>query len=187
MSLRCYWGFCRRSDDNLTTGIPGHISSFETQILSKLSLTLEGILRDDSYHAYLTMTRIAHGVNIETVWQEYLHFPAPTASGRRGQAARTGDTSLAIYVQWPRPPLPGGWVEHTIRNDIHALANVTTRAHFLYPGYIIRWIERESDGAIVSYTLGRGIGMLPETNENKGAEMFMDLDQKIATSLRTRR
>ena len=186
MSLRCYWGFCHRTDNDLTAGIPSGISIFEASILARLSLTLPGIIRHDRYHAYLTMTRIAQGVSIDTVWQEYLHFPAPKATGRRDRPARTGDSSLAIYLQWPRPPLPGGWVEHTVRDDIHALANVTTRAHFLYPGYIIRWIEREADGAIVSYTLGRGIGMMPETNENKGAEMFMDLDGQIQRSLASR-
>lgn len=186
MSLRCYWGFCHRSDDNLTRGIPAAISTFETTILGKLGLTLDGILRDSSYHAYLTMTRIAQGIDIGTAWQEYLHFPAPTATGRRDRPARTGDSSFAVYMQWP-VPLPGGMVEHTVRDDIHALANVTTRIHVLYPGYIIRWIEREADGAIVSYTLGRGTGMMPETNENKGAEMFMDLDEKIKRSLARRR
>lgn len=187
MSLRCYWGYCRRSDDQLVNGIPSGIRSFEDWILTnKLNSSFQEILSHERYHAYLTMTRIALGANIESVWQEYLHFPAPTATGRRSRPAQTGDTSLAVYIQWPRPPLPGGWVEHTIRPEIHALANVTSRAHFLYPGYIIRWIEREADGAIVSYTLGRGIGMLPETNENKGAEMFMDLDNQISRSFRSR-
>ena len=186
MSLRCYWGYCHRSEDRLVVGIPSAIRDFENWVLStKFNLTFQGILQHERYHAYLTMTRIAQNTNLAAVWQEYLHFPAPTATGRRSQPARTGDTSVAFFLNWSNF-LPGGWVEHTIRPNIPALANVTSRAHFLYPGYILRWLEQKDDGYIISYTLGRGIGIMPETNENKGAEMFMDLDRRIIASLRSR-
>ena len=185
MSLRCYFGYCHRTSDPLLRGIPAGISGLENEILSRLGLTLNGIVNQGNYHAYLTMTRITTDGNLQRVWQEYLHFPAPTATGRRSQPVQTGDQSLAFFLN-SRNVLPGGWVSHIVRPEIPAIANVTQRMHFLYPGYIIRWLETEADNAVVSYTLGRGIGMLPETNENKGSEMFMDLDQRIIESLNSR-
>ena len=186
MSLRCYSGYCHQGSDDLTIGLPSPIADFEAWILhNKFQSTLQQLTSDSSYHAYLTMMQISAAGSLAAVWNEYVHFPAPKFLSQNGhshrysQPVQTGETSFVYFGV-----LVGGLVEHVVRPDIFALANVTLRFHVLYPGYIIRWLQQGGDGSIESFTLGRGIGGFPRINESKGAEMFMNLDKNITESLR---
>lgn len=179
MSLRCYFGNCTRTTDHLTIGIPSEVGSFENRILGgKFRSDLQTWINQTNYHAYLTVNSLGANLTPAVVWDEYLRHPAPTYAGRRSAPVETGDTSFAVAP----PVLPLGLVEHIVDNHNRILANVTLRTHLLYPGYVVRWI-RLIGNRFTSYTLGRGLGILPQRNENGGAQAFTDLDGRIARRL----
>lgn len=188
MSLRCHDGSCTEISGSLTSGVPAHIVQFESTILQRQGgRTLQDLTGDASYHAYWTTMKISTEHSLETVWREYVHYPAPrflpivgqNRSLRFRNPARTGETTFVYFAL-----LPGGWVEHLVRPDIFALANLTIEGrHLLYPGYIIRWLERQPDGAVLSHTLGRGTGLVPGFNETAGSVMFMQLDRNVSANL----
>lgn len=194
MALRCIEGNaagCPNVPDAVFEAeIPHFIRSFEARILrEKFGATLDGWRRNDNYHAYFNWSALGSGLSQEAVRDEYRHWPAPTAAGRRSQPVQTGDRSFAFGTTRPlslpivRIPLPGGYVEHVVDSESGAIANVTLSGqHLLHPGYIIRWVGFLA-GVALSNTLGRGIGQNPSLNEVYGVQLFGDLDRRIKASL----
>jgi hypothetical protein len=183
-------GVQRVTSRNFDGWVPASILRFEERVLAREfpGETLTSWESNARYHAYLNVSVLCppDACTLDAAYREYLHWPAPTMTGRRPGPVREGDRSIAATtargVTGLPLFLPGGFVVHYVESAARALANATTSVHLLHPGYIIRWVSAWGP-ALVSNTLGRGIGRLPEANIIYGARMFHELDQQIKARL----
>lgn len=187
---------CQRVPERDFRGmVPPIIAQFEARVMATHfpGQSLDAWESHERYHAYLNWGALCStsAANLSEAYTEYRHWPAPTRSGRRESPVQELETSFA-YAEVdsltfpsgmvPRIPMPGGYVTHYVQPNAHALANATQRAHALNPGYVIRWISVLGP-AIMSTSLGRGIGWFQDLNTVYGVRMFYDLDQRIKQRL----
>jgi hypothetical protein len=199
--LFCYEGNClvphgrSEPDKKVEAALPPAVRAFEEQVIKSLYGDSSGIKdlatmrATPGYHAYANVSVIGRDGDMDRLWNEYLRAPAPSLFGPHSRPVKSGDWTwlvMALEPIMPGNPVPtplfGGFVEHLVDQDNRILANITLRAHTVYPGYIIRWIEPvpTPDGQVYrSWTLGRGTGYFGDANEVTGPRLFHELDQRI--------
>lgn len=179
-------------DQQFDAAVPANVQAFESSVIAQKfgeGTTLSDLQANDQYHAYSNTSVLCTGCAGPELDAAYASSPAPTLFSSRDSPVQTGDVTFDVAAApkgahgFPMP-LPGGAVSHRVDPSTGALANITTSAHTLNPGYIIRWTQALPNGTVLSHTLGRGTGGTPRLNEFYGPRLFNDLDRKIAAGLR---
>ncbi len=174
-------------DDEFDETTPEYVKKLEEQAIKILygdDATLEQVINDSNYHGYATYREICSSYcDKEAIDDLLLRSAAPTSPYHGGpvkeEQIQSGDTNYASGVIFKVIPMFGGTVIHIVDAENGAVVNMTLDGHILHPGYVVRWTEKTSDGAVIIRTLGRGTTWLTYPNDVFARRLFDDQDQRI--------